>query len=60
MVAVCKLSGDLFPPDRYASPKRVATSVGLMNLAICGLGVHRRAHLLKSLARKLVPGLQMP
>jgi MFS superfamily sulfate permease-like transporter len=31
VIAVCALSRDLFP-DRPASPRRVATSVGLMNL----------------------------
>ncbi len=37
VIAVCALSVDLFP-DRPASPRKVATSVGLMNLVCCPLG----------------------
>lgn len=43
VVAVCALSKDLFP-DRPASPKRVATSVGLMNLAGAAAGVMPCCH----------------
>jgi MFS superfamily sulfate permease-like transporter len=37
VIAVCALSMDLFP-DRPASPRRTALSVGLMNLICCPLG----------------------
>ena len=37
VIAVCALSTDLFP-DRAANPRKVATSVGLMNLVCCPLG----------------------
>ncbi|MGE3180289.1 MAG: putative sulfate/molybdate transporter, partial [Phycisphaerae bacterium] len=37
VVAVCALSADLFP-RRPASPRRVAISVGLINLIACPLG----------------------
>ncbi len=37
VIAVCALSADLFR-DRPASPRKVATSVGLMNLLCCPLG----------------------
>jgi MFS superfamily sulfate permease-like transporter len=37
VVAVCALSHDLFP-GRGANPRRVAISVGLMNLSACLLG----------------------
>ncbi len=37
VIAVCALSADLFP-DRPASPRRVAVSVGLMNLAAAWFG----------------------
>ena len=37
VIAVCALSGDLFPQKR-ASPRRVAVSVGLMNLAAAWFG----------------------
>ena len=37
VVAVCALSADLFP-DRAASPRRVAVSVGLMNLGAAWFG----------------------
>ncbi|MFH0799920.1 MAG: putative sulfate/molybdate transporter [Pseudomonadota bacterium] len=37
VVAVCALSADLFP-DREASPRRVAISVGLMNLVSAWFG----------------------
>lgn len=43
VVAVCALSKELFP-DRPASPKRVATSVGLMNLAGAAAGVMPCCH----------------
>jgi MFS superfamily sulfate permease-like transporter len=37
VIAVCALSAHLFP-DRRASPRAVATSVGVMNLVACGFG----------------------
>ena len=37
VIAVCALSADLFP-DRRAEPRRVAVSVGLMNLISCWFG----------------------
>jgi MFS superfamily sulfate permease-like transporter len=37
VIAVCALSADLFP-DRRAEPRRVAVSVGLMNLVACWFG----------------------
>ncbi|MBM4004128.1 MAG: sulfate transporter [Planctomycetes bacterium] len=37
VIAVCALSADLFP-DRPAQPRRVAVSVGLMNLIACWFG----------------------
>ncbi len=37
VIAVCALSADLFP-ERAASPKRVALSVGMMNLTACWFG----------------------
>lgn len=37
VVAVCALSADLFP-DRAAAPRRVATSVGVMNLVSAWFG----------------------
>jgi hypothetical protein len=37
VIAVCALSADLFP-GRPASPRRVATSVALMNLLLCPFG----------------------
>ncbi len=37
VIAVCALSADLFP-DRRASPRGVATSVGIMNLVACWFG----------------------
>ena len=37
VIAVCALSTDLFP-NRPASPRRVAVSVGMMNLLCCPLG----------------------
>ena len=37
VIAVCALSFDLFP-QRGAPPRRVAISVGLMNLFVCPLG----------------------
>jgi MFS superfamily sulfate permease-like transporter len=37
VIAVCALSADLFP-DRRATPRKVAVSVGLMNLVACGFG----------------------
>jgi MFS superfamily sulfate permease-like transporter len=37
VIAVCALSADLFP-DRRAGPRKVATSVGLMNLVACWFG----------------------
>jgi MFS superfamily sulfate permease-like transporter len=37
VIAVCALSADLFP-DRKAGPRKVATSVGLMNLVACWFG----------------------
>jgi len=37
VVAVCALSADLFP-DRRAEPRKVAVSVGLMNLVACWFG----------------------
>ena len=37
VIAVCALSADLFP-DRKASPRRVAVSVGLMNLVAAWFG----------------------
>ena len=43
VVAVCALSEELFP-DRPASPRRVATSVGAMNLAGAAAGVMPCCH----------------
>jgi predicted benzoate:H+ symporter BenE len=43
VVAVCALSGQLFP-DRPATPKMVATSVGAMNLAGAAIGVMPCCH----------------
>jgi MFS superfamily sulfate permease-like transporter len=37
VIAVCALSADLFP-DRRAEPRKVAISVGLMNLVACWFG----------------------
>ncbi len=37
VIAVCALSADLFP-DRKAEPRKVAISVGLMNLVACWFG----------------------
>jgi hypothetical protein len=37
VIAVCALSADLFP-DRAAAPRRVAVSVGMMNLVAAGFG----------------------
>jgi MFS superfamily sulfate permease-like transporter len=37
VIAVCALSADLFP-DRRAEPRKVAVSVGLMNLVACWFG----------------------
>jgi len=37
VIAVCALSADLFP-DRRASPRMVAISVGMMNLIACWFG----------------------
>ena len=43
VIAVCALSADLFP-DRPAGPRRVATSVGLMNLLCCPFGAMPMCH----------------
>lgn len=43
VVAVCALSADLFP-DRPARPRRVAVSVGLMNLLSFGFGAMPMCH----------------
>jgi MFS superfamily sulfate permease-like transporter len=43
VIAVCVLSLDLFP-DRPAAPKKVATSVALMNLICCPLGAMPMCH----------------
>jgi MFS superfamily sulfate permease-like transporter len=37
VIAVCALSADLFP-DRRAEPRKVAVSVGVMNLVACWFG----------------------
>jgi MFS superfamily sulfate permease-like transporter len=37
VIAVCALSADLFP-DRKAEPRKVAISVGMMNLVACWFG----------------------
>jgi MFS superfamily sulfate permease-like transporter len=37
VIAVCAVSADLFP-DRKAEPRRVAVSVGVMNLVACWFG----------------------
>jgi MFS superfamily sulfate permease-like transporter len=37
VIAVCALSADLFP-DRRAEPRKVALSVGMMNLVACWFG----------------------
>jgi MFS superfamily sulfate permease-like transporter len=37
VIAVCALSADLFP-DRRAEPRKVAISVGMMNLVVCWFG----------------------
>lgn len=37
VIAVCALSADLFP-DRRAEPRKVAVSVGMMNLVACWFG----------------------
>jgi len=43
VIAVCALSSDLFP-KQPASPRRVATSVALMNLITCPLGAMPMCH----------------
>ncbi|MGL4514179.1 MAG: putative sulfate/molybdate transporter [Lacipirellulaceae bacterium] len=43
VVAVCALSSDLFP-DRPAAPRKVAISVGLMNLTTCWFGAMPMCH----------------
>jgi Molybdate transporter of MFS superfamily len=43
VIAVCALSCDLFP-KQSASPRRVATSVALMNLITCPLGAMPMCH----------------
>ena len=43
VVAVCALSGDLFP-DRRAEPRKVAVSVGIMNLAGAWFGAMPMCH----------------
>ncbi len=43
VIAVCALSADLFP-DRSPSPRRVAVSVGLMNILACPLGAMPMCH----------------
>lgn len=43
VIAVCALSADLFP-DRASSPRRVAISVGLMNLICCPFGAMPMCH----------------
>jgi MFS superfamily sulfate permease-like transporter len=43
VVAVCALATDLFP-DRPASPRRVAVSVGVMNLVGCWFGAMPMCH----------------
>ena len=47
VIAVCKLSEDLFPhtdEQHKATPRRVATSVGLMNIATCFFGGFPMCH----------------
>ena len=43
VIAVCALSADLFP-SRPSSPRRVAISVGLMNLICCPFGAMPLCH----------------
>lgn len=43
VIAVCALSADLFP-ERPSSPRRVAISVGLMNLICCPFGAMPMCH----------------
>lgn len=43
VIAVCVLSANLFP-DRPSSPRRVAVSVGLMNLIACPFGAMPMCH----------------
>jgi hypothetical protein len=43
VIAVCALSADLFP-DRPATPRKVAVSVGLMNLVGCWFGAMPMCH----------------
>ncbi|MER3416861.1 MAG: sulfate transporter [Gemmataceae bacterium] len=43
VIAVCALSVDLFP-ERAASPRKVAVSVGLMNLVGCWFGAMPMCH----------------
>lgn len=43
VIAVCALSADLFP-RRSISPRKVAVSVGLMNLLCCPLGAMPMCH----------------
>lgn len=43
VIAVCALSVDLFP-DRPATPRKVAVSVGLMNLVGCWFGAMPMCH----------------
>lgn len=43
VIAVCALSSDLFPGSR-SSPRRVAVSVGLMNLLCCPFGAMPMCH----------------
>jgi MFS superfamily sulfate permease-like transporter len=43
VIAVCALSADLFP-DRPATPRKVAVSVGVMNLVGCWFGAMPMCH----------------
>uniref|UniRef100_R7WFN1 Molybdate transporter 2 n=1 Tax=Aegilops tauschii TaxID=37682 RepID=R7WFN1_AEGTA len=44
VIAVCKLSSDLFPEQAELSPARVSVSVGLMNLVGCWFGAMPCCH----------------
>ncbi|KAG0626600.1 hypothetical protein M758_2G136900 [Ceratodon purpureus] len=44
VIAVCKLSNDLFPTKLEVTPMKVSTSVGLMNLVGCWFGAMPTCH----------------
>ncbi|CAM6120166.1 unnamed protein product [Calypogeia fissa] len=44
VIAVCKLSKDLFPDKKFVTPAHVSVSVGLMNLVGCWFGAMPVCH----------------